>query len=278
MVVVPRLAERQDRQQRVVARVVVDVEPPVAREVADRVDRPGHVMDEEDAHQAGPDEGLQAAREAAVVRPTGEEGDDQAGQRDPREPLRDPHQALVAQQVRRVLARPAALDLGRPEPADVGVPEALQALAAADVRRVRVALDVGVRVVLAVVRGPDQRGAFDRGRAGDDERVADPLRRLHRAVGQHPVVPDGHAERADQVRPDQHRDVEPRHRGVPQHHDRGQDADERDDDGHDVHVAGRLRHRLVGAGLGHVLMICAAAPHSTRRNRKVSRRYSSQGE
>ena len=54
--VVPRLAEGQDGQPVHVPRLVPDLELLLAEGVADRVDRPGHVMQEGDPDQAGPEE------------------------------------------------------------------------------------------------------------------------------------------------------------------------------------------------------------------------------
>src|SRR3954467_707216 len=52
VVVVPGLAEGRQCEPEDVGRVVLDVEALVAKEVANGVDRPRHVVDEEDAHQA----------------------------------------------------------------------------------------------------------------------------------------------------------------------------------------------------------------------------------
>ena len=68
---------------------------------------------------------------------------------------------LVLVQLGRV-ALPVGLALGLEQPAGVRVPEAAQTAAVTDVRAVRVALLVGVRVVLAVVGDPVEHRALDR--------------------------------------------------------------------------------------------------------------------
>ena len=67
----------------------------------------------------------------------------------------------------------------------------------ADVRGVRVALLVGVRVVLSVVGDPVDDRALDRHRAGGRERVLERLVGCERPVGEHPVVADGDPDRRD---------------------------------------------------------------------------------
>ena len=63
------------------------------------------------------------------------------------------------------------------EPPEVRVDEAAQALAAPDVRAVRIALLVGVRVVLAVVGDPRDHGPLDRHRAHGGQEILDGLAR-----------------------------------------------------------------------------------------------------
>jgi len=57
VVVVPGLAHRQGREPEDVAGFVLDVEALAPEEVADGVDRPGDVMEQEDAHQTTPKAG-----------------------------------------------------------------------------------------------------------------------------------------------------------------------------------------------------------------------------
>ena len=54
VVVVPGLAERERREPEQVARLVAGLEVPAAEEVAQRVDAVGHVVDDEHAHEAAP--------------------------------------------------------------------------------------------------------------------------------------------------------------------------------------------------------------------------------
>ena len=105
----------------------------------------------------------------------------------------DPAHALVLVELGRVFL-PVGLALGLEQPAGVGVPQAAQAAAVSDVRAVRVALLVGVRVVLAVVGDPIQHRALDRQRAEDRERALEPRVGLERAVGQQPVEADRDAD------------------------------------------------------------------------------------
>ena len=79
----------------------------------------------------------------------------------------------------------------------MGVPEAAQdaadAVAVADVRAVRVALLVGVGVVLAVVGHPADDRALHRHRAEHGEGVLERLGDQEGAVGEQAVEADGHA-------------------------------------------------------------------------------------
>ena len=74
------------------------------------------------------------------------------------------------------------------------VPEAREPGAVADVRAVRVALLVGVGMVLAVVGDPVDHRALERHRAEDREHVLDRLVGPERAVREQPVVADRDAE------------------------------------------------------------------------------------
>jgi len=134
------------------------------------------------------------------------------------------------------------------EPADVGVQQAADraedAGAAADVRAVRVALLVGVRVVLAVVGDPVDDRALDGHRPGGGEEVLDRLGGPERAVGEHAMEADRHAEAGDDVHDGEEREVVQADDVVPEHDDRGGDHDRGQDDGEQVHDAGGLRHVL----------------------------------
>ena len=116
----------------------------------------------------------------------------------------------VLVEVRRVLLPVGAPVLGE-QPAGVRVPEAAQhaadAVAVADVRAVRVALDVGVGVVLAVVGDPGDHRALHRHRAEEGEEILGRLVGPEGAVGQQAVVADRDAGGGDQVHHGQDRQV-----------------------------------------------------------------------
>jgi hypothetical protein len=244
VVVVPRLAEGGQCQPEDIGGLVVRAEPPLAEEVADRVDREGHVVDQEDPHEAGPEERGQAADQLAVDAPAGQEGDRQSGDHKGAEHAVHHSHAAVLEQVRRVLVRVLR---GRvvEEPAEVRVPEAAQRPAeavAVAVRAVRVAVVVRVRVVAAVVRDPADNRSLDRHRAKGGEQVLDRLVGLEGAVGEQPVVADRDAHRAHEVHAAEQQEVAPADQLVPQHRDRGQHGDERQHHGDDVHGAVQASH------------------------------------
>jgi hypothetical protein len=116
----------------------------------------------------------------------------------------------------------------------VGVPEAAQTLAVADVRGVRIALLVGVRVVLAVVGDPVEHAALERHRADDREAVLDRLVGLERAMRQQPVIADRDPEAVQQVEPGHDAEVDPVDPALPQQDDCSDQPEERDD--HPDHV------------------------------------------
>ena len=77
VVVVPGLAHREQGEPGDVGGVIVDGEPAAAEEVADGVDRPRDVVDEEDPHRAAPQRRLERAAPGAGER----EADRRAGSR-----------------------------------------------------------------------------------------------------------------------------------------------------------------------------------------------------
>src|SRR5829696_902755 len=102
VVVVPGLAEGERREPEDVGRVVVDLEAAAAEEVADGVDRPRDVVQQEDAHRAAPERARHRAGDGALDPPA-----DCGRQRDPeRDPQReqrvDDPEAAVLDQVARV--------------------------------------------------------------------------------------------------------------------------------------------------------------------------------
>ena len=97
------------------------------------------------------------------------------------------------------------LELGREvgareEPPHVAPQEAVLA------RRVRIGGPIGVRVVVAMVRGPPQRPALHGGRAQQRKQTLQSARRLERAVREIAVVERRHGEHAQGVEPDGRRD------------------------------------------------------------------------
>src|SRR6185437_3331030 len=75
VIMMPTFTEGEQADQPVVATLVFDVKGTIAEGVANRVDRPGDVIDDDDAHESTPEETL----------PTRDQvGDDQA-ERDPQE-------------------------------------------------------------------------------------------------------------------------------------------------------------------------------------------------
>src|SRR5215218_2495996 len=121
--VVPALAERHHRDEPVVAALVLDGERPAAVHVADRVDAPSRVVQQEHPHEARPHERGEAREQrAARQREAGHERDREAQQRPQREVLVHPADRGVLAQVRREALRGGALTLE--QPAHMGVPEA----------------------------------------------------------------------------------------------------------------------------------------------------------
>ena len=164
--------------------------------------------------------------------------------------------------------------LRREEPADVRVPEpahrAEHTRAEAHVRRVRVALDVRVRVVLAVVRHPLRHGALRGHRTEDREHGAHPGERLEALVGEVPVEADRDAEPGDDVQHEQQREIDgrdcdppPGSRNGDQAEWRERDGDERDDPSRETGRMERLGV-LVDRRCGHSnLCSFAGAPRFT---------------
>ncbi len=248
VVVVPRLAERREREPEDVRRLVLDLEAAAPEEVADGVDRPGHVVLQEDADEAAPEQtGQQRLHREAAEHEADERGDREAEQDPPVEAAVDPAHPAVLDELLGVLAALGLAVVGE-QPAHVRVEQALErahpALAELDVGRVRVALLVGVRVVLAVVGDPVDDRALHRHRPGDREAVLDRLEGLERAMREEPVEPDGHAEAGDEVHDGERDEVADADVAVPEQDDRREERDERQDDGDQVDGAFGLGHGL----------------------------------
>jgi hypothetical protein len=109
-------------------------------------------------------------------------------------------------------------------------------------RAVRIALLVGMGVVLAVVRHPAHDRTLHSHRADDRERVLERLRDLERAMGEEAMEADGDAESGHHVQDGQDREVGTRHGAVPQQHDRCEEGDEGQYHGGDVDTLLQLGH------------------------------------
>src|SRR5258706_6220215 len=100
MQVVPRLAERQHGQPRHVLRLVPGLELALTEGVADRVDRPGDVMQERDPDQAGPEERDHGALPRHRPQPADQGGEQQSCGNYRAEELVYGHDVAVGQPVR----------------------------------------------------------------------------------------------------------------------------------------------------------------------------------
>ena len=197
----------------------------------------------EDPDEAAPDETLSRAGEReSVQHEAGGRRDQQRQQHELREQPPDPAHPRVLVDVRRKLA-PVRLALRLHQPARVGVPEAAEAVAVADVGTVRVAIAVGVGVMLAVIRDPVQHGSLDRQRGGHRERVLHPGVGLEGPVGEQAMEADRHAAGGQQVHHGEDREVDGVDGTVPQEHDRDEGPEERDDHAEQVGVSFGSRHR-----------------------------------
>lgn len=122
VVVMPGLPEREHGKPGDVGRLILDVKSATPEEMADRVHRPGDVVDEEDPHQPAPDVALQRSDE-------GEPGEDEPGHRgnpegdqhQPREATPDPAHLRVLVELSGVLL-PVGLTLRLEQPTGMGMP------------------------------------------------------------------------------------------------------------------------------------------------------------
>ena len=169
------------------AALVAGGERPLADHVADRVDRPGDVVQQRDPHQRGPEERGQRA---------GPGPGDQAAEHRRAASSETATRAGTAGRPARCPGRPAGPGANRSRlvcsrsnsQPDVRVARSPWPAPPVDVavapRRVRVALAVAEGVVAAVVGHPADDRALDRHRAGDRQRDAQPPVGLERAVGE----------------------------------------------------------------------------------------------
>src|SRR5580700_82596 len=153
--VVPGLAEGPYGQPGDVARLVAHLELLAAERVADGVDRPGDVVQQRDADQAGPEEGGQRAVNGHPPQPADQRREQQRDRDERGKQLVHPPNPGVGEQVGGELLLRGLVRVE--QPADVRVHQPLgQRLPVVPVppRRVRVALPVAVFVVPAVVGHP----------------------------------------------------------------------------------------------------------------------------
>ena len=122
------------------------------------------------------------------------------------------------------------------------------AVAVADVRRVRVAVLVGERVVLAVVGHPLRERALHRHAAEDRERRLDRRARLEALVREVAVEADRRPEGADDVEAGEEDEVEPVEGDAPEQAHRREQAERRHDDRDQRSRPGSIR--LVAAANG----------------------------
>ncbi len=245
VVVVPGLAERGKGEPEDVRGPVVHLEAARSQEVADRVDAPGHVVDEEDADQAAPEQSGRRPEQGAGEQIAGHRGNGEAEHDQRHEPPVDQPHARVLVEVGGVALPLGAAVLGE-QPAHVGVPEAAQdpdhAVAVSDVGAVRVALDVGVRVVLAVVGDPGDHRALHGHRAEGREGVLGRLVGPEGAVGEHAVEADRDPARRGEVHDRQQRQVVPAHQAAPEQDDRRDGGGEGHHHGAEVDDLADTRH------------------------------------
>ena len=154
--------------QNTLRRLVVGREAPAAEEVADRVDRPGHVVQQEDAHQARPTAARSARRAAAAQgaaqRRTGRAAASTTTAKG-RWITRMPRSSKRSRAYLSRLGAARARSNSQPTCACQSPRSAPRTRAVAGVRAVRVALLVGVGVVLAVVGDPVDHRSLDGHRA-----------------------------------------------------------------------------------------------------------------
>ena len=138
MIVVPSFAPAQHAEEEIVSTLVSAIEGPASPEMANRINAPRDVVDEEDSHQPAPDEAEQGIEPALGNDPRQGRGNQQA-EYDPkrREPAHRLHHSVFAKiaDVTREIRR-----VRREHPTHVGVPESLQeakdAIAIVTMRRV----------------------------------------------------------------------------------------------------------------------------------------------
>src|SRR5579871_1171246 len=184
MVVVPALAESQQRHPPAVGGKITSGEAASAPGVRGRIDQPGGVQANHGAHENAPQQEWKSA-----------DGEQNHAQHDHWDVVifRDPDVKLVFGEVGNVSGQRRGVvvhRLAHQNPSHVRPPLAVD-------RRVRVAILVGILMMNAVGRHPENRPALERQRGADSQEILDPLRSLVAAVREQAVVahPDAEASR-----------------------------------------------------------------------------------
>src|SRR5436190_10732032 len=213
--------------------------------MADRVDRPGHVVQEQDTNSAAPHHAGQKAVPPADPCPADEAGYDQRGDDDRYEQPSDHAKAAIVDQVSSVAVTVRG-GVRVEQPTGVSVPEAPhrldEAVAAVGMRTVRITALVGVLMMLAVIRDPTDDVSLDCTLPADRERVSNTTKGLKRAVREEPVIADGDPQTGDDVAHEQDRQLANADHPIPQQRDGHTKADERQDRSHEVRRDARGRH------------------------------------
>ncbi len=177
VIVVPALAEGEQRHPPQVRRGVAGRKAAVAPDVGSRVYQPGRVQHQARSHEAAPDEPRQAAR--GVERGEHQQGEDEV---ETVERAVDRVAGEVGCPLREIFRIVSARDIGRHPPEHVGPGEAAAGA-------MHVLLVVGMRVVLAVVGDPANRATLGGAAADGREEVFEPAGpEGEAAVGEEPVV------------------------------------------------------------------------------------------
>ena len=240
VVVVPALAERDEREERIVAAVVVRVVAAPSPAMRERVDRDGGVEQHDGRHEEAPDEHLRRARPElgmVALQPAAPQ-EQRRRERDRHEHVEAIEQAQLGEALEVAHARAVGAEAGaREEPAHVAAQEARA-------RRMRIVLGVGVAMVVAVVRGPPERSALHAARADHAEHELHDARRAERAVREVAVVERGDREHAQRVQRERRPERDRRDAGEEHAEAHEVHADER----HDAHPVDAVVVRVAAAG------------------------------
>jgi len=198
--------------------------------MANRIDRPGHVVQEQDTNRSAPHHPGQKAIPAADPCPTDKTGDEHGEQDYGHEQGGDYAEATIVNQIGRV-ATPVRSRVALEQPTRVGMPEPLESLgeavAATGVGAVRVAASVGELMMLAVIGDPADHVPLHGKLTTDREGVANSREGLERPVREQPVVADGDPQPGDDVADAQDRQLSEADHPIPEQRDRDPETDER---------------------------------------------------